>query len=86
MIQNLKKELLDRDPVVETLIIIIIQNYHLTQFTHMENEYSSGYVHDLNRLQHVGNSNDKITRFDHPPGLEKRECFIEVAFHVIREA
>lgn len=86
MSKHPKKELLDRDPVVETLIIIVIQNYRLPQFTRTENKFSSGYVHDLNRLQHIGNSNDKITRFDHPPGLEKRECFIEVAFHVIGEA
>lgn len=45
-----------------------------------------GDVHDLNGLQHVGKSNNEVARFDHAPGLEEGESFVEVALHIVGEA
>lgn len=43
-------------------------------------------IHHLNWLQHVGNGDDKVTRFYHTSRLEQGECAVQVAFHVIWEA
>lgn len=42
-------------------------------------------MHHLNRLQHVGQCDDQVTRLDHSSCLEQRKCAVEVALHVIGE-
>jgi len=46
----------------------------------------SGYVHHLDGLQHVGESDHQVTRLDHAPGLEQGEGAVQVALHVVGEA
>lgn len=43
-------------------------------------------IHNLDALQDVWDSNNKVAWFDQIPGLQQREGFIKVALHIIGEA
>lgn len=52
--------------------------------THIEvdGSFPSGNIYNLNRLQHIGDNNDTVSRLDHPSCFQQGETSTQVLFHV----